>query len=256
MKSYINSLLMVVFMTFLLGSCNKATKIDVSKDKVSFSKDGGERSINVNADGGFDISDSPDWVKTELDDAVLKITVDENTTGSMRECSINLVGDNVTIPIDIKQAYICTYITVTDTVVTLPKEGGSKELIIDTDGDAVAVQATDGIKADINGDKLTINAPANPKGKIEGQLILRCDDVKTVVNVIVQGAICGQCDGTGKITCPKCGGKGGDGPDGSAEIYYGCSKCGGYGYYWPGEYVDGHPGSGKVICPDCGGAGH
>ena len=42
---------MVVFMTFLLGSCNKATKIDVSKDKVSFTKDGGERSINVNADG-------------------------------------------------------------------------------------------------------------------------------------------------------------------------------------------------------------
>ena len=248
-------LLMIVCMTFLLGSCSKATKIDVSNDKVSFSKAGGEKGITVSADGGFDISDCPDWVKTELDDAVLKISVDENATGSMRDCSINLVGDNVTVPIDIKQAYICTYITVSETVVTLPKEGGSKELTIDTDGDAVAVQATDGIKADINGDILSINAPANPKGKIESQLILRCDDVKTIVKVNVQGAICGRCNGTGKIACPKCKGKGGEGPNGSEEVYYGCDKCGGYGYYWPGTYDYGRPGSGKVKCPDCGGTG-
>ena len=241
-----------------LCSCDKAKSIDVSEDKVVFSITGGEKSIDVTSDGNYDIEECPEWVTVEVGESALTIKVSENGTGAARDCVINLVGDNVSVPITITQADKCTHITVSETEVTIPKEGGRKELTIDTDGAKLVMESSEGVSAELNDAKLVINAPANAGGPINGTIVLACDTVITEVKVTLEGSICPKCNGTGKVKCTKCGGRGfyfgGDSP-------IGCSGCGGSGYvgypdlpnYPP---MGGRKGSGKMTCPDCGGTGH
>ncbi len=257
MRKTIIFFLLVVCAVAMLCSCNKAKNITASDDNVFFAINGGEKSINVSADGSWEIQDCPDWVKAEAEESQLTITVEKNTTGAVRDCVINLVGHGVSVPITITQADKCTHIALSETDVHFPKEGGTKELSVDTDGDRIAIQTADGFNADIKDDKLIINAPQNQNSKITSQIVLRCDTVKTIVNVVVEGAFCGRCNGTGEITCPKCRGRGGEDAETSDGTWVGCSRCGGYGDYWPDDLGSsyGHPGSGRITCPTCGGSG-
>ena len=127
MKQIANIFMLAAVAAVALCSCSKAKSIDVSEDKVVFSIAGGEKSIDVTADGSYDIEGCPEWVTAEVGESVLTISVSENGTGAVRDCVINLVGDNVSVPITITQADKCTYITVSETEVTIPKEGGRKE---------------------------------------------------------------------------------------------------------------------------------
>ena len=238
-----------------LCSCSKAKSIDVSEDKVVFSIVGGEKSIEVTADGNYDIEECPEWVAVEAGESELTIRVSENGTGAARDCVINLVGDNVSVPITITQADKCTHITVSETEVTIPKEGGTKELSIDTDGAKLVMEASEGINAELKDGLLVINAPANEGVTQNGTVTLACDTATTMVKVIIEGSICGHCTGKGTIKCTRCGGSGyycqGDGA-------LGCTKCGGYGdvsYVLNIPYGNGRVGSGKIKCPECGGNG-
>ena len=259
-----------------LCSCSKAKNIDVSEDKVVFSIAGGEKSIDVKADGSYDIEGCPEWVTAEVGESVLTISVSENGTGAVRDCVIKLVGDNVSVPITITQADKCTHITVSETEVTIPKEGGRKELTIDTDGANIAVDNADFIspvqgepclEGRIEGDKLIITCPANDGGAKKGNLTLTCDDVTNTVVITIEGSICPTCNGTGKVKCTKCGGRGYtikkdygecDGNLYPFNHYIGCKQCGGYGEETDEHYYNENlrKGSGQMPCPDCGGVGH
>ena len=267
MKQIANIFMLAAVAAVALCSCSKAKNIDVSEDKVVFSIAGGEKSIDVKADGSYDIEGCPEWVTAEVGESVLTISVSENGTGAERDCVINLVGDNVSVPITITQADKCTHITVSETEVTIPKEGGRMELAIDTDGANIVMEASEGISAELKDGMLVINAPANEGGTINGDIVLSCDTVKTEVKVTLEGSICPKCNGTGKVKCTKCGGKGWSINDsGFAYTICACTSCGGSGYH---SDVDqnfqrvansSHPGyrrgSGQMTCPDCGGVGH
>ncbi|MBR6247525.1 MAG: hypothetical protein IKQ89_00815 [Muribaculaceae bacterium] len=237
----------------LLCSCSKAKTITPSSDSVTFAITGGEKSISVAADGNYNINECPEWVKAETTDTALIVSVGQNTTGAPRECTIKLVGDNVEVPIIIRQADKCTYITPAVSEVTFPKEGGTQEIAIDTDGANITVNCPEGVNASFADGKLTINAPTNQGGTIKGDITLSCDDVTNTVAVTVQGSICQRCNGKGKVKCTHCGGKGWI--DLGGEDYKGCTACGGYGVCrMPTDYTP-KLGSGKMTCPDCGGAG-
>ena len=269
MKRFANIFMLAAVVAVALCSCSKAKSIDVSEDKVVFSIAGGEKSIDVTADGSYDIEGCPEWVTAEVGESVLTISVSENGTGAERDCVINLVGDNVSVPITITQADKCTHITVSETEVTIPKEGGRKELTIDTDGANIVMEASEGISAELKDGMLVINAPANEGGTINGDIVLSCDTVKTEVKVTLEGSICPTCNGTGKVKCAKCGGRGYFSDHGHhGGVDRGCASCGGGGSK---SYDDGwadmsftpsyqnhgfRKGSGQMPCPDCGGTGH
>ena len=255
-------LLLVMCIGTLLSSCKKAKNISVNESQVTFSVAGGEKEVVVTADGGVDIQDCPEWLKANMSDSILTFTVERNTTGASRECTVRLVGDNTEVPVTVTQSEKCTHIDVTPAVVALPKEGGEVTLQVDTDGDKIAMQITDGVDAEYhpkNG-QLIVRATPNAGGTIRGQLTLSCDDVTTRIPVTVTGSICPTCGGKGTIQCSRCRGNGsywwdsyGNYVDGES----GCERCGGYGVI----SSDGTPygfrrGSGRVTCPTCGGSGH
>lgn len=269
MKQIANTFVLAVVAAVALCSCSKAKSIDVSEDNLVFSIAGGEKSIEVTADGSYDIEGCPEWMTAEAGDSVLTIRASENGTGEVRGCVIKLVGDNVSVPITITQADKCTHITVSETEVTIPKEGGRKELTIDTDGAKLVMEASEGISAELKDSMLVINAPANEGGTINGNIVLSCDTVKTEVKVTLEGSICPTCNGTGKVKCTKCGGRGyfsDHGHHGGEDR--GCTRCGGGGSksyddgWWDLSFTPSYQdygfrkGSGKMTCPDCGGTGH
>ena len=271
MKHIINLFLVAVCAATLLCSCSKAKSIMLSTDRVAFAITGGEKSITVTADGPYDIKDCPDWLKAEARESELVLTAEQNNTGAMRECAIKLVGDNIEVPVFVSQADKCTFITPSELEITFPKEGGTKEITIDTDGASVAVNNADFLtpvegepclEGRVEGDRLIITCPANDFGTKKGNLTLTCDDITNTVAITIEGSICPRCDGTGKIKCSKCGGRGMFMNDsGFAYTVIACTKCGGRGSYTDAGYGGGsHPGyskgSGKMTCPDCGGAGH
>ncbi len=268
MKEISSIFLMAVCLVVMLCSCSKASEITVDQDYVMFAINGGEKTIEVTADGSYDIEDCPDWVRISDAKSTLTFIVDENTTGALRECVIRLVGKNVEVPITIKQADKCTFINVSETVVTIPKDGGEVTLDVDTDGGKLAMNCPEGINAVLKGNKLTVSAPANLGGAIKGNLTISCENVSTTVQVTVEGSLCSTCNGTGMATCPSCGGKGFNtkviyGEFGERyEEYYGCTKCGGFGVQYSDGLIDGltergfRKGSGRISCPSCGGTGH
>ena len=237
-----------------LCACNHATFITPSQQEVQFSKAGGEQQIAVCADGNWSVENCPEWLDAERADSMLVLKVEPNTTGAARECELQLVGgDGVKATVIVKQADVCTHIDATVDEVTIPKEGGTATIDIDTDGAHLDIRVSEGISAEFNNGTLSVTAPANEGGTKHESLTIFCDNIKTDINVTVEGSLCPTCNGTGKVKCSKCGGRGNLGRD-IEDYTIACTACGGWGHGWqvPGF----REGSGRVKCPTCGGSGH
>ena len=253
--------LLNLLMLAMLASCGGADNIQVSKDNLSFAREGGEENVNVSADGSWNVKECPDWVTAEIHDSLMVVKVQNNETGAPREGDIVLAGkDDVTATIHVKQATKCTHITPASDKVEFEKEGGTQTIAIDTDG-SPQVEAPEGFTATYDNGTLSVTAPANEAGSKRGEIKLTCEDQSATIYATQKGNVCQRCGGSGKITCPKCNGKG------LVHVYVApemrdivgseqpCEKCGGN---WDGTTDAGsvwRKGSGHIKCPDCGGTG-
>ena len=264
MKRIFNYLSVVALL--VLCSCGGATYINLSSDLVNFPIEGGEESVNIEADGSWEMVSSPDWVTTEVQENGLVIKTRANETGESLQGDIVLKGkEGVEVSIKIAQATKCSHITPAEEAVEFDKEGGTKTVNIDTDG-AIQVEAPEGFTATYADGVLSVTAEANDGGKRSGEISLTADDQSATIAVSQKGNICPRCKGTGKVKCTKCGGKGKFICDsGFAYSVTACSSCGGFGLYTDAgdPYYDNttsragfRKGSGKVNCPACGGSGH
>ena len=244
-----------------LCSCNNTSFITPDMEQLDFSTEGGEENVSVSSDGSWEIKECPEWVTTEVQDGTLVVKVPTNDTGNVREGNIVLASGKVTATIAVKQTAKCTHITPETDAVEIDKDGGSKTVNIDTDG-ALQVTAPDGFTAEYAGGVLTVTAGANEGGKRSGEITLTADEQTATINVTQAGNICPTCNGTGKVRCSKCGGKGtyyveANDPYGS-ETKLGCSRCGGKGSCDPAfdfPFPGFRRGSGRMTCPTCGGSG-
>ena len=269
MKKLLNYISVMALL--VLTACGGATVINPEKNAVDFTIEGGEEKVDVKADGTWNVKECPEWVTAEIQDSILVIKTARNETGAVREGDIVLAGKGqVQVAIKVTQAAKCTRITPETDKVEFEKEGGTQTVRIDTDG-SPQVEAPEGFTATYASGVLTINAPANEAGAKRGEIKLTGDDQSATIAVTQKGNICPTCNGSGKVRCKKCGGRGYI-PDGGVGDcgWYGCSSCGGSGYCdryseyddYLGEvvsYIDDshyHKGSGKMKCPTCGGSGH
>ena len=239
----------------ILTACGGASNIIIEKDSVSFPIEGGEENISVTADGSWSVKDCPDWVKTEAQEGLIIIRAERNETGAVREGKIIVEGKSgVEATITVKQFSKCTHITPASNKVEFEKEGGIETINIDTDGSNINVEAPEGFTATYASGVLTINASANEEGAKHGDIKLTCDNQSATIFASQKGSICPTCQGTGKVKCKSCGGKGyvTHAYSEDWEDDYGCGDCGGSGK------DDGSLklGSGRVKCPTCGGSGH
>lgn len=255
MKQILRLTLVLTLVAIVFGSCKKATFITPSQQEVQFTKTGGEQQLVVSTDGSWSVENCPEWLNAERADSMLVLKVEPNTTGAPRECEIQLVGgDGVKATVVVKQADVCTHIDPTVNEVTIPKEGGTTTIDIDTDGAHLEIIVSEGISAEFNNGTLSVTAPANEGGTKHESLTISCDNIKTEVNVTVEGSICPTCNGTGKIRCPNCHGKGWY-PTNVGGGGAPCKRCG--GFWCSNDLVeDFEEGSGRIKCPDCGGTGH
>ena len=253
MKKLFNFL--IVFALLTLTSCGGATFVNPDKDSVDFPIEGGEQEVDISADGSWEIAECPDWVKTEVQDRILVITTERNETGAIREGEIVLKGKgDVESTIKVRQIAKCTHITPESSMVEFNKEGGTKTVNIDTDGN-IKAEAPEGFSVTYDKGVLTITAPANDEGGKSGEILLTGDEQRAVIQVTQEGNICPTCGGSGKVRCTRCGGSGYTN-DEFYETIYGCSRCGGRGQSSRWEEYDYHQGSGRMDCPTCGGSGH
>lgn len=246
----------------VLTACGGATFITPDKDSVNFTIEGGEESINISADGSWEIAESPEWVTTTIQDSILVIKTGRNESGAVREGNIVLKGkSDVESTIKVTQVAKCTHITPESDEVDFDKEGGTETVKIDTDG-ALQIEAPEGFTATFSDGVLTITAAANEGGSRSGDIVLTCDEQSATILATQDGNICPTCNGTGRVRCSACGGKGYVSyPVRSMDIAYeGCRRCGGSGYddqgWFETQGTGINRGSGKMTCPTCGGSGH
>ncbi|MDU1904833.1 MAG: leucine-rich repeat protein [Dysgonomonas sp.] len=83
------------------------TKLDISQNQLSFSKDGGENIINITSDGKWILTNNDDWClispKTGNGNAQIKITLKTNTSDKERLTEIILKGGNLSQKITVSQ---------------------------------------------------------------------------------------------------------------------------------------------------------
>lgn len=247
--------LMSVVALMLLSACDSATHVTPSTDQVQFLIDGGEQIVDISTDGRWSVKDCPDWVKTDAQDNKLIIKTGRNDSGALRKGDIVLTGKNVTAIIHVMQAAKCTHITPSSDKVEFGKEGGTLTVNIDTDG-IPQVQASDGFTASYANGVLTVTAAPNVGAGAgrRGEIKLTCEDQSITIYASQKSSVCKRCGGSGKITCPKCHGKGWY-PIEAAGGGAACERCGGRWNGFTDDSSDWKDGTGRISCPDCGGTG-
>lgn len=245
----------VAIAAFGMTSCKKATylKSDAESISAEISKTDGKIALHSDA-SSFNVTHQPEWLNAQVLDSTLIYSIAENDSKAIREDSIVIEADGITLCIPVKQAYKTTFITPVPTTLSFPKEGGKADVDIKTDGGNIEVQCPEYATAKYADGKLSVTVKANDGSALKGDIQLTSGDIRAIVAISVEGNFCAKCKGTGKITCPKCNG---EGLWSRGDSYYLCGRCG------PGEdeefnglgYMMQLAGTGKVTCPDCKGKG-
>ena len=211
-------------------------------------------SLVVNgSDGNCELEYAPQWIQTEMHDSVVVYKVQPNSTGKARKDAIVVKCGNSTLSIPVRQYAKATKLELPDAKdVTLPREGGSEELVVVCDG-IVKVEGFEGVEATYSNGKLTIKASKNEGNRFNGEVRLSAGDLEKTVKVTVDGKVCATCKGTGKVRCKVCGGSGETMRD--PWSINGCRTCGGKGWADRVSDYNYRRGSGKIPCPTCGGKG-
>lgn len=254
------NLIFAAAMLLLLVGCKKATYLESDVKELTMPMVGQSDTINLCSDvNDFTLDSVPAWVKPELNDSILVVTVGKNDTNAKREGNIVVANGNLKLVIPVIQYSKATHLELPDgNAIKIGKEGGSKTIAVDCDGD-VQIEGAENFDAKYINGTLSITAPKNDGATFKKKIKLSSDEYSKEVTVILEGNVCATCKGKGKITCPVCGGAGFI-SEINNDCPSSCQKCGGRGILYPGTYdwetYDGsRRGTGKITCPDCNGKG-
>ena len=238
----------------VLMGCKKATFLESDVESLTVPISGQTDTITLKSDvNDFKLESFPEWTNTELKDSVLVVNIGKNDSKSERKGEIVISNGDLKLTIPVVQQFKATRLELPDgESISFGKEGGSKTLAVSSDGN-VNVQAPEGIEASYADGVLTVVAPANNGSSMERTIVLTADEFTKKVSVSIEGSICLTCNGTGKIRCKSCGGKG---FTDSYRAIFGCKSCGGAGASTVEGDFNYREGSGRQTCPSCGGKGN
>lgn len=207
------------------------------------------------SDGNCELEYSPDWITCQLTDSILVFNASANEGKEAREDAIVVKCGASRISIPVSQYAKATKLELPNGAkVTIPITGGSQELVVLSDGHVNIDSVTSPLEASWKDNKLTLSAPENTGSRQTIKLKLTAGDFTEDITVVLEGKVCSTCNGTGKITCKRCGGQGSYWSDTEFGML-GCRSCGGRGYSYRVPDPDYRDGTGKVTCPTCKGSG-
>lgn len=215
---------LLVLLSVVMVSCQKATFLNSKTQEIEFGTEGGKCVVDMESDASnFSLEYAPEWAKVELVDASFLCTVPENDGVGMRCDSIVISCGGMSITFPICQYKEATYLTANPNEVKFGVEGGTVEIAIDTDGANVEVEdlPTNMTSKYIKG-TLSLTAPENQGKGYKRELTLKCNEQTAKLIVEQNGSICARCGGKGKVVCSNCHGSG------SESDGWGCGYCGGH----------------------------
>lgn len=236
---------------------NKVDKFRPDDDMVTFSRNGGEKTVTFTTDAKeFSVTKHPEWVTVTTGNKEITIICHPLESYEDREGIIKLKAGDKEAKITVKQSANATYLRLSQDIVKIGYSGEEVPIEIDTDG------APSSINFDIDDYfmcSLTDKSNAGFTARIEentSPLPRECSITITCGNqerklTIIQAGMCANCMGTGKEPCYRCDGKG----------YNDCSNCNGTGLlynlynneYIKCEYCEGR---GTFPCEDCDSKGY
>lgn len=248
----------VVFTCLLLLACGqKEYNLSVDTPNLLLADGQVTDSLIVHgSDGDCTIDMQPEWIKAEMRDSVLVYTVQANPAGEMRDGAIVVKCGKSSLSIPVSQYAKATKLELPNgKEVTIPTEGGAKELTVLCDGLVTVEGDSVPLKVRWENNKLLLEAPANTGNRSVQTLTLRAGELTETVTVTLDGKVCPTCKGTGKVRCKRCGGQGESFSMNPSPGMYGCKACGGRGYGYRVPDPGYRRGSGKQTCPTCHGKG-
>lgn len=234
-----------------LVSCSKATYLRADIRSIEVDCEGATGSFTLHSDAtNYEIVSTPAWVTAEMNDSVVNYTIARNNSTSDREDYIVVECGGLNLRMRVTQALPATKLSVNQSKVAFPAEGGTKTVKVETDALNVNVKATKGLTATYSEGILTI--VAKPEGANGGTVTVYTGKLQATVTTCPTGR-CDNCKGLGLVTCIGCNGEGVKYKEvGNHENPMTCDKC---ESHTNGGELNYSPGSGKMTCPDCGGLG-
>lgn len=235
----ITSVVIIVGMIALYNYLiNAATYLRAEPNEIHASKAGGTCNVDIDYDGHvWTVNHQPEWVNIYEYDKSFELKVDPNNTGQLREGSITIQSGKLLAQIIVRQNAYATIMNASETSIEFKKNGGNKDVIIETDGCNWVAEYTNWMTVTKESDsELHINCPINSGEFRTGIITVKEDNVYVLINV-TQGGDCNNCHGKGEISCSSCLGMGGMG---YGMFYSSCMWCGGRG---------------KITCGVCNGSG-
>ena len=236
---------------------NKVNKFSPDDDMVTFSRNGGEKTVTFTTDAKeFSVTKHPEWVIVTTGNKEITIICQPLESYEDREGIIKLKAGDKEAKITVKQSAIATYLRLSQDIIKIGYNGEEVPIEIDTDG---APSSIDYYIDDYFMCSLTDKSNAGFTARIEENtypLPRECSITITSGNqerklTIIQAGMCANCMGTGKEPCYSCDGEG----------HNDCSNCNGTGLlynlynneYIKCEYCEGR---GTFPCEDCDSKGY
>lgn len=241
--------IMACFAT-MLASCSSS--VDCKTNYLTVDVKGAQDSFTIDgASGECEVIYAPEWIEASIQGNVVSYNIAENKEGEPREGCLVVGNASTRVGTTVIQGVKPTYLNLSKNKVHMEREGGSAQITIVTNGGKIEVKSIPEIEAKLNGNYLTLTSQKNDGMQIVGTIKVSSGKLSKYINVTIAGEHCPTCDGSGYLTCKKCGGKGMIwGVDGIVG-YFGCSACGGRGYSYRVSDPDFRKGAGRTPCPTC-----
>ena len=214
---------------------NKDTQLTVSTDSVTFTKQGGEKTVIIDTDADdFEITNCPSWVTAYKNGKEVRISCSPMYDTTEQEGYIIITAGNAKTQIYVKQSLAATRIELYPQSITASHKFNDYEITVETDGDVSAFNFDVPYFCSITdktSDSFTVNVQSNSTySSREGKITITSGDITKTINIGQKGA-CESCEGEGKFKCNNCEGTGKAYYDYEYGIEYeDCSECDGRGY--------------------------
>ena len=123
--------------------------LTISPESLSFSADGGNKSITVTSNLSWTATSSDAWLTVSSSsgegDATLSVTADENVSIANRTASVTFEGKDRTVTVNVTQDGAAPFFNVTPTTLSFSAEGGSAPVKIESNQTWTASKSADWI---------------------------------------------------------------------------------------------------------------